>query len=469
MNYAKGGLASLKAKADQLEKAGRKPDTTLVHMTPEEVDALRKIAIEQYGMDLPRNPKTGLYEAGIMSSLLGLAGGFVGIPPWLTAAALGGGTLLSGGSSKDALMNAIGGYGGASMAGALGGAAAQGAAAAGVEGASEAALAANPALAETAAQEAAKKAAAEQVASSAVVPPSAPISDSMLAQNTNALNDAYLRAQAPVASIGDATGVAADVPASTLNNSALDTVNNRIREARMLQVEPTSTLPSAAPTNGYADLSLWDKTKYAGEHIGKDPWKFFSKEVGMGPSTIMAHSVMEAMNNPPEVSKRPSSFYQYDYDPDTGTFKNERKSSAPYWKAASGGLAAAARYADGGDIVYTPEPNEPSLMEQWLRLVRGDKYNGKAAGGLAALAGGRRLQGPGDGVSDSIPAMIDGQQHAALSTDEYVIPARVVAELGNGSSTAGAKKLDAMLSRVEAAARKVKRGKNSNADRYLPA
>lgn len=61
---------------------------------------------------------------------------------------------------------------------------------------------------------------------------------------------------------------------------------------------------------------------------------------------------------------------------------------------------------------------------------------------------GRRIGGAGDGMSDSVPAMIDGQQPAALSQGEYVIPADVVSGLGNGSTDAGVNQLDELASRV---------------------
>jgi hypothetical protein len=93
---------------------------------------------------------------------------------------------------------------------------------------------------------------------------------------------------------------------------------------------------------------------------------------------------------------------------------------------------------------------------------------GYMPGGIAMLAKGRYLKGNGDGVSDSIPARFAGSgQEARLADGEFVIPARVVSELGNGSSDAGARKLYAMLDRVEARAKKAKRGKPSGADREL--
>jgi hypothetical protein len=108
-----------------------------------------------------------------------------------------------------------------------------------------------------------------------------------------------------------------------------------------------------------------------------------------------------------------------------------------------------------------------------------------ANGGLAAFAkgglgdlggysdGGRLLRGPGDGVSDSIPASIGGKRPARLADGEFVVPARIVSELGNGSTDAGARKLYAMLDRIQAG-RKKSIGKkkvavNSRADKNLPA
>ena len=58
------------------------------------------------------------------------------------------------------------------------------------------------------------------------------------------------------------------------------------------------------------------------------------------------------------------------------------------------------------------------------------------------------IDGAGGGVDDFVPAMIDGVQPAALSKDEYVIPADVVAHAGDGSSEAGGKQFDQLVSRV---------------------
>jgi len=104
---------------------------------------------------------------------------------------------------------------------------------------------------------------------------------------------------------------------------------------------------------------------------------------------------------------------------------------------------------------------------------------GMASGGVAGYNlggysdGGRLLRGPGDGVSDSIPASIGDRQPARLADGEFVVPARIVSELGNGSTEAGARKLYAMMERVQRARSKtVGRGKvavNSRSEKMLPA
>jgi hypothetical protein len=75
-----------------------------------------------------------------------------------------------------------------------------------------------------------------------------------------------------------------------------------------------------------------------------------------------------------------------------------------------------------------------------------DNLGGYSHGGIAGLT-----RGPGDGVSDSIPAQIgdSGRQPARLADGEFVIPSRIVSELGNGSTEAGAKALQAMVDRIQ--------------------
>jgi hypothetical protein len=133
------------------------------------------------------------------------------------------------------------------------------------------------------------------------------------------------------------------------------------------------------------------------------------------------------------------------------TWDDATKKWVQYGKFAAGGIAG---FAMGGMPMYA------------------------VGGGLGSLGsysdGGRLLRGPGDGVSDSIPATIgQKQQPARLADGEFVVPARIVSELGNGSTEAGAKKLYAMMDRVQRARGKTtgknKVAANSRADKHLPA
>ena len=101
-------------------------------------------------------------------------------------------------------------------------------------------------------------------------------------------------------------------------------------------------------------------------------------------------------------------------------------------------------------------------------------YTAMAEGGISTLGGysdgGRLLKGPGDGVSDNIPATIAGKQPARLADGEFVVPARIVSELGNGSTEAGADRLYEMMDRVQKARRKTKNvAADTKARKYLPA
>ena len=97
-----------------------------------------------------------------------------------------------------------------------------------------------------------------------------------------------------------------------------------------------------------------------------------------------------------------------------------------------------------------------------------------ASGGIANLGsysdGGRMLRGPGDGMSDSIPASISGKRPARLADGEFVVPADVVSHLGNGSTDAGAKQLYAMMNKVrQARTGRKSQGREIDPRKYTPA
>jgi hypothetical protein len=93
-----------------------------------------------------------------------------------------------------------------------------------------------------------------------------------------------------------------------------------------------------------------------------------------------------------------------------------------------------------------------------------------AAGGIAGLNQGRYLGGPSDGMADKIPARIDGTQEARLSGGEFVWPADVVSDLGNGNSDAGARHLYSTMDRIRNARHGTKKqGKQIDPNKFLRA
>jgi hypothetical protein len=175
----------------------------------------------------------------------------------------------------------------------------------------------------------------------------------------------------------------------------------------------------------------------------------------------------------------------YSYDPKTMQFTQTKGGNS-----VTGGIATPAMGPMQAQRSATPI-NVPAYQTPEQQLNLNDFYTmmdqrlagyggyarGGNVGGEANLGGysdgGRLLKGPGDGVSDSIPAVIGNKQPARLADGEFVIPARIVSELGNGSTEAGARKLYAMMERVQST-RKKSIGKkkvavNSKADKHLPA
>jgi hypothetical protein len=210
--------------------------------------------------------------------------------------------------------------------------------------------------------------------------------------------------------------------------------------------------------------------------------------------------------------------YSYSYDPKTMQF-TQTGTPKPVYKGAagiigkaintltdrqaaaidhgakvSGGMAQpAAAPAMPAQPAYTP-PSIPAYQSPEQQLGLGNFYSAMnsqlaglqglggydgyaAGGGVSHLGdysdGGRLLKGPGDGVSDSIPAVIGKRQPARLADGEFVVPARIVSEIGNGSTEAGARKLYAMMDRVQKARGKtVGKGKvaaNTRSEKHLPA
>jgi hypothetical protein len=128
----------------------------------------------------------------------------------------------------------------------------------------------------------------------------------------------------------------------------------------------------------------------------------------------------------------------------------------PMQRMPNGGLAALQGMRDGYGASQTMDGNIPQMAD------------GGSIGGYSD--GGRMLKGPGDGMSDSIPATIGNRQPARLADGEFVVPADVVSHLGNGSTDAGAKKLYGMMDKIRKARTGTKKqGKQIKPEKYMPA
>lgn len=143
--------------------------------------------------------------------------------------------------------------------------------------------------------------------------------------------------------------------------------------------------------------------------------------------------------------------------------------------ASEGGIFALLRQATGAARQKQSDPRQYTYdpqSQQYTEVQQGTAVPALAMGGsLGGYSdGGRMLKGPGDGMSDNIPAVIGKKQPARLADGEFVVPADVVSHLGNGSTDAGAKQLYAMMDKIRAARTGTKKqGKQINPRKYMPA
>jgi hypothetical protein len=409
---------SLELAAKHLASRGRKGDTMLVHMAPEEVSGLQALA-RAGGGSLTLNPDTGLPEANFLKRLLptligaGLmfATGGTAAPliagisnPALIGLGIGGLETARTGSLGKGLMAGLGAYGGAGLTGSLmgAGAAGAGAAGAGTTGAAGA---------------------------GASIPPT---NYGLLPQSQYALaapaGGEGLRLGASEGLKASASGLGTDLGGSLANLS-------------------TPSIPAIPPT--------------LGERFASGLGNLGSKDIKFG--LAAATPMMQPDAAKPYVDGGPN--YEYTYDSATGQYNR-----VPVGTRNT--LTQLPRmFADGGPVEAMSDRNQM----QTLMANGGQMF--AAGGGVSHLGdysdGGRLLKGPGDGVSDSIPATIADKRPARLADGEFVVPARIVSELGNGSTDAGARKLYAMMDRIQKARGKTT-GKNrvavnSKAERLLPA
>lgn len=450
---------SLHHAAQHLAAQGRGPDRTLVHMAPREVQGLQALA-KAHGGSLTINPETGLAEAGFLSNILptligaGLTAATGGAAaPWMIGAGVGGLQAMRTGSLSQGLLAGMGAYGGAGLASGL---TSMGAQAAGEEAGAQA-------LGTT----------AENMATEG---------GSQAALTTN----------------------------PTVNPQGFDAFGNTPGQTIQGGYDPNTSGSFMDPAKGqqysqaYADAAKPNPT-----HFGRG-FDVATSEGGgakylnqMGGGMDTAKTGLAAIA-PTMVPKAPTMPGEEKY---TGPLSKYRMSDDyqsydaaqpnPYYQAqyttyAGGGPVEQMSNANsvGANTGYpTANINQGAYATPWQTPVSQNMVTGSAdvgvnpmtgemsfagGGGISDLGGysdgGRMLKGPGDGMSDSIPAQIGAKQPARLADSEFVVPADVVSHLGNGSSDAGAKQLYKMMDRIRSARTgKKKQAPEVRAEKYMPA
>ena len=481
--YAHGGVAH---SAEKVRAHGRGDDTVLIHMTPNEVNSLRGLA-QQFGGDLTVNPHTGLPEAGwlgkLLPTILGAVGMAFGIPPvWMGAAGAVGGTIATGDLGKGLLMG-LQAYGGASLGGALGvgGKLGQVGASLGLPGASSIGAASTAAAPVTQAAEKAAESTAGQLAN--------------IGKEVGNLS--FPGTGLGGLGGGSAMGMGMNVPVQNLAGSAInaagktglagfaqgfgDTAKLGLpggivgKAAPMLAAQGVMSGVSNAMTPTVKTAQEQTDNAYAGPYTAQRRTATFAPSTQDLLSSTKErdyfnidvpeiYNVQGQLVQPGSETAPGTPILQNVLAPDitkkgflglgTKTVKNANKYMqqwTPYMGAQGMG------YAEGGEV----ELADGAFVVDARTVSELGNGSSEAGQELLAKLGGQPIKGPGDGVSDSIPAKIDGDQPARVARDEVLFTPEAVRKVGKGSEKRGAQKLYALMDKAHDARRKSARGKDT--------
>jgi len=489
-----------KITAQGIASYGRNGDTMLVHMTPDEVRGLQALAMAQGG-SLTINPDTGLPEASFLSDTFkaiaptligaGLAY-FGGMPAWAAGLTVGG---VEAARTKDlgrGLLAGLGAYGGAGMAEAVAG---MGAAAPTATGATvnQQGLKFAPEVAgettKTAIGEGSKGVFAgpsggmefpriNYAGTSDVIKPITTFTPDYGFSNVSELT------------LSDSGSTIADI-APKYRNIPIE--NLEVARPERIAMDGKSVMTNYAPGRAASYVptegaNIINTGTTYGRQMIPEPSQFSKGLSALGEEG----GLKEFGNRYAQAMEGPTVFGE-----------------TPLWSGKTGALAGLAGTA--GNIAYragafdqpalniaAPESTSSTYAGPYSPTARayrqptqeeilasggreftyftpsnpnpGYEPYTAARGGLLTMnkmAAGQYLKGAGDGTSDSIPATIGGNQPARLADGEFVLDARTVSEIGNGSSDAGARKLYALMDNVHQARQNAERGKPSGADNLL--
>jgi hypothetical protein len=494
--------------AQQLQSQGRGEDSMLIHMTPGEVNSLQGLAMA-HGGSLTINPQTGLPEAGwlgkLLPTILGAALAATGVGAPLAAGIVGAGQFARTGSLKKGLMAGLGAFGGAGMAGmaGVGGSITNNAFGAlgdkaGMFGANMGlGAAANPVgtfinSPEFAGQLAEKYGTQTVGAASPAGSFGASMEKAINAPNLVAQRGADITSSAIAKAPTIAAPAAAAGPTAQVGGGAQFTGGLGSRFGQALRAGlPAGTpgiISKAAPmlaTSGIlsnvsgamapkqgtmGDDGIIDNS-YGGPYTAQQRKPSFadntedllksSKErryfdVDMPEVYNMQGQVVQ----PGSSTARGTPILQNVLNPNAKKGQNRyNQILTPYMVDPQQDMG----YADGGEV----DMRNGSFVVD-ARTVS-ELGNGSSNAGMELLSrmGGRPLQGPGDGVSDSIKARIGGKQEARVARDEVLFPPEAVKRLGGGNPKKGTAKLYSLMNKAHKARKKADRGEDTKVRRGL--
>lgn len=448
---------SLHVAAQHLASKGRDGDSTLVHMSPGEVKGLQALAMA-HGGSLSINPDTGLVEASFLKRILPMVAG-AALSPFLTpmgaAALVGGFESVRTGDIGKGLMAGLGAYGGAGLTSGLSTAGAQ----TGVAGTTTAGVQATP-IATTATENVGANALRESAGAGLSTPISAP----PVNMGAEALK-AGIPAPVTMGNVGAGFSASPSSIYNALPTGTLPALGATAMNAMTPEPPPMPGEPEEDPRYKGAPYRYNLSPNFSGA-VPRQPQPYY-RATGLGYAAggdvMMAQG--GAYSDEPlgdvETMAAGGALEMKRMGLGEGIYRDTDEDTA-----GLGAYEAAKKRMEKQYAAASLKANKMPKSD----MDRLGQIKVMAGGGLGGYSdGGRMLKGPGDGMSDSIPATIGRKQPARLADGEFVVPADVVSHLGNGSTDAGAKQLYAMMDKI----RKARTGKKKQApavkaSKYLP-
>lgn len=470
----------LRRAAQHISDQGRGPDDNLLHVTSNELRYLNQL---HPSGQLPRNPKTGLPEAGffedILPSVVGIGLNFIpGVGPLLSAAASGLTSAAVTGDLGKGIMSGLLSYGAGSALNSLAGEGAQAATTAtgATTGANTAAT-----IGSTVAPD------VSQFATTGGIPTGGDFNFGGQLAGANAI---------PM----PAADAASAIPSSSIGS--LNTPDfGGISQGSLSQAGTPFASPTGAPSTGsfglqgavepdFTKMSIGDKLNAASTNLSNDPGGTLKRtfmDNAMRTSLPLGVGLVGSMGQKnPELPKELTSEELQRKYPEQ--FPNPRRVVAPpsdyregidpewnYFEPMASGGGVHGYYAKGGIADANPKASVKANIEAEAKMALLD-HHPKAKEALRRYADmfgedalkaltdqmssmGGRIRGAGGGLDDLIPGTIEGRKEVRLADGEFVVPADVVSHLGDGSSDHGVRKLTEMMDRI----RKTKTGTTKQA------